>query len=603
MRFLARFFLFISIFYLLSSIFSSPAHAQYANPYVAPNTDTNVPANLHTYTQSIVLEVLAAFTCQIIGQDPLTTTHQCLGLDTTTGKIGYVPSNGGAVGFVNNMIADLYTPPINTAGYVHYVASNFGLVKHTYAKETGSDPGTGSNKGSSSSVSNGIGFDRLTPLLGLWTTFRNIAYLAFVIIFVVIGFAIMLRVKIDPRTVMTIENQIPKIIIALLLVTFSYAIAGFLIDMMYVTTYLTINVITNAQGVSQDTAASIRTAEKNDLAGGNPLGFMNDVLARQASGPAGVGGGGFGAIVTGTAGSVKDIVQSIFYEANISSGNNGPGDVNNGGSIGTSTLAGGVIGALGCGFIGGIISGGIFAIPAAVACGIGGAAGGAALSIGGIDVPTLVRNVVGNLMGDIVGILALLIIGIAILVAMFRVWLALILAYVSILLDIVLAPFIIIIGVFPGTKIGFGSWLKGMIGNLLAYPVTVAMFLLAKVFMENFAVNGATSFVPPLIGNPIQAAGQGQSPVAYIIALGMILLTPNVVGMTRGLVGAGENKAFAGIFQGIGIGGKATGGVFKQTFGALFGNEIEYTPDGTIKTLTNPLERFRRGFVRRVGGG
>src|SRR5258708_14361646 len=45
---------------------------------------------------------------------------------------------------------------------------------------------------------------------------------------------IMFRVKISPQVVVSVQSALPKIAIALVLVTFSYAIAGFLIDIMYV---------------------------------------------------------------------------------------------------------------------------------------------------------------------------------------------------------------------------------------------------------------------------------------------------------------------------------------------------------------------------------
>lgn len=44
---------------------------------------------------------------------------------------------------------------------------------------------------------------------------------------------IMLRVKISPQAVMNLQNTIPKIITILILVTFSYAIAGLMIDLSY----------------------------------------------------------------------------------------------------------------------------------------------------------------------------------------------------------------------------------------------------------------------------------------------------------------------------------------------------------------------------------
>jgi len=48
------------------------------------------------------------------------------------------------------------------------------------------------------------------------------------------AFMIMFRVRISPQTVITVQSALPKIIFTLILITFSYAIAGFLIDLMYV---------------------------------------------------------------------------------------------------------------------------------------------------------------------------------------------------------------------------------------------------------------------------------------------------------------------------------------------------------------------------------
>jgi len=44
---------------------------------------------------------------------------------------------------------------------------------------------------------------------------------------------IMFRIKINPQTAITIQLALPKLIITLLLITFSYAIAGFMIDIFY----------------------------------------------------------------------------------------------------------------------------------------------------------------------------------------------------------------------------------------------------------------------------------------------------------------------------------------------------------------------------------
>lgn len=104
--------------------------------------------------------------------------------------------------------------------------------------------------------SGGLGFKSLTPVLQLWTLMRNLAYVIFAIIFVVIGVMIMTRQKIDPKTVASIQNALPKIVFSLILVTFSYAIAGFLIDLMYVALGLIVTIFT---GVNTGQGADLKT--------------------------------------------------------------------------------------------------------------------------------------------------------------------------------------------------------------------------------------------------------------------------------------------------------------------------------------------------------
>ncbi len=80
----------------------------------------------------------------------------------------------------------------------------------------------------------GYGFTMLEPIRKMWVGVRDIAYGLFVIVTIISAFMVMFRVKISPQVVISIQSAIPKIVIALILVTFSYAIAGFLIDLMYV---------------------------------------------------------------------------------------------------------------------------------------------------------------------------------------------------------------------------------------------------------------------------------------------------------------------------------------------------------------------------------
>jgi hypothetical protein len=82
-----------------------------------------------------------------------------------------------------------------------------------------------------------LGFSALDPILETWKSFRNLAYLFFVVIFLIIGFMIMFRTKVGQAAI-TAQQAIPSVIVAMLAVTFSYAIAGFMIDIMYVVMYV-----------------------------------------------------------------------------------------------------------------------------------------------------------------------------------------------------------------------------------------------------------------------------------------------------------------------------------------------------------------------------
>lgn len=129
------------------------------------------------------------------------------------GKISWVP--GGMIGQTTKFIGYLYNAPASGTLYLADSVNNF-IGKPAYAQ------------------SNGIGYTGLQPLLPVWRVFRNIIYIVISLVFVVIGLLVMLRIKISPQAVITIQSAIPKLISSLILVTFSYAIAGLLIDFTYV---------------------------------------------------------------------------------------------------------------------------------------------------------------------------------------------------------------------------------------------------------------------------------------------------------------------------------------------------------------------------------
>ena len=63
-------------------------------------------------------------------------------------------------------------------------------------------------------------------ILGLWKQLRNLSYVFFVLMLVIFGFMVMFRYKIDPQTVITVQAALPRIVINLLLITFSFPIGA-----------------------------------------------------------------------------------------------------------------------------------------------------------------------------------------------------------------------------------------------------------------------------------------------------------------------------------------------------------------------------------------
>ncbi len=134
---------------------------------------------------------------------------------------------GGIIGFTNQTIAQLYNPPASGVEYIAQSIDNF-TGKSVYAQSTG--------------------FSGLSGIQSIWKTFRNAVYVLISIVFVCIGIMIMLRIKISPQAVVSIQSAIPRLITTLILVTFSYAIAGLLIDLSYVVQGLVLSLLFNSKG-------------------------------------------------------------------------------------------------------------------------------------------------------------------------------------------------------------------------------------------------------------------------------------------------------------------------------------------------------------------
>lgn len=175
-------------------------------------------------------------------------------VQTPTGMIKQ--HQGGAIQILAGLTGTLYvTPPASSIEYLADLGQNLGIVKPAYAQ--------------------GIGFKAFSPVLKLWKAFRDIAYLGFVVIFVFIGFMIMFRRRIDPRTVVTVQEALPRIVVTLLLITFSYAIAGLLVDSSEFLTRLIGSTLNKNEFIAVKGSATDQQAALNKLYASNIFELVN----------------------------------------------------------------------------------------------------------------------------------------------------------------------------------------------------------------------------------------------------------------------------------------------------------------------------------------
>ena len=155
--------------------------------------------------------------------------------DYNTRQKYYGSQDNGLIGQTSKLIGMLFQyQPASTQSYLAHVNQN--LFQHKIIPDALAAP------------ANGTGFSAFSPFLPIWTVTRNLAYFILVIFFVVYGFMMMFRVNLGQKTAITVQLALPKLIITLLIITFSYAIIGLVFDIMYVVIYFIINYL-DAQNI------------------------------------------------------------------------------------------------------------------------------------------------------------------------------------------------------------------------------------------------------------------------------------------------------------------------------------------------------------------
>jgi len=233
----------ISFWLIVLSLFLTPltAFAQSSAPFAPsptlPLTLSPLPSTVSPtsplYTDLLVHNIFHTFSCLAVGQSVI--GQPCLNYVKGVPVLSSVNLSGGALGATTSMIGMLFAnPPVRTADYLASVGTSLGIVKEAHAQVVGS------------------GANVLSPIINLWQVSRNISYIIMIVIFVVIGLMIIFRQRINPQTVITAQAALPGLVIGLILITFSYFLAGLISDTAFLGTNIVGYYFTAAQGKTSD---------------------------------------------------------------------------------------------------------------------------------------------------------------------------------------------------------------------------------------------------------------------------------------------------------------------------------------------------------------
>lgn len=221
--------LFLSIYFLVTIIFPANTHAQEVFP--SAEESGSIGSIIGGVTKAIVpIDIPAGTTSNDWYLNDTSSAQQNVnrymggGLKKDAEGNAYSP---GVLGIQKEFIATLYDNQLSSKEYIADILDNIGIPQI------------------SSAYAQGTGYQAMTPFLDFWKVFRNLAYSLYIIMFVVVGIMIMLRTKVNAQTIISIQTALPNLLITLILITFSYAIVGFMIDLMYFLIYFIVYLISS----------------------------------------------------------------------------------------------------------------------------------------------------------------------------------------------------------------------------------------------------------------------------------------------------------------------------------------------------------------------
>lgn len=414
------------------------------------------------------------------------------------------------VGFMTNLIVLPYAnPPASGVYWAYSGLQNAGFIPKTYAAE-------------------GIGFGALKPFINLWKIFRDLSYMLLVLVLIAIGFMIMFRMKLNPQTVISVESALPKIVLSLLLITFSFPIAGFLIDLMYVIIAIIISILSNNglyYNVGEYQQKYLNAGFWTILDSLVPNSGIGDIW--------GLDFAKFMFVDVGTAlFSILPVSLRLLIQL-----------ITAAGTLWVSHIA--IERILHISSLKEIVdnwAAGTFSLGKTPSAVIGTVA---------LIITTVLGAFIGVFWGPLI-IIGLLILT-TILLLLFRIFFLVFKAYIQIVLLIIFSPLILLFEAVPGRS-AFSFWFKNLFAELLTFPIVIAIFILGNVMINQISASNAI-WKPPFLYSI-----ENQNAFAMLLGLGMIFIIPELVKLIKELmgikglpVGVGLGTFFAG--AGVAVGG------------------------------------------------
>lgn len=409
--------------------------------------------------------------------------------------------NNSAFGFISKLIVTPFAnPPASGVYWVYSGLQNANLIPKSYA------------------AGGGIGFGSLYPLAKIWSAIRNVAYMLLVLIIITIGFMIMFRAKINPQTVVSIESALPKIVFALIVITFSFAIAGFLIDLMYFSIILIIDILGPAGNL---TATDILQKKGAYLMAGpgelfGSLGGLNDWVTIMWHLPQAL----LSLIpIIGFFVRIVGVLLSAFLFYPWLAEHSPLGSNILKAFKDLSATSG--IGVIWKG-LGELISAPVDLVYFSIAL----------FLTGTVLVPLFIG----------------LLIAFTVIFIFFRILFMIFSAYIKILLLITISPIYLLLEALPGQSKLIG-WLKNLVSQMIIFPLLVAIFMFAGIITSN-ATNGNIIQFPFLVGIDPKSLG-------LLLGMWFLFMTPDLIKLVQQVIEPKPLPLDAGL--GVFFGGATTG--------------------------------------------